>query len=311
MGLDYNSARIFALTLGRRAIDDIRRDGLRQLRNYVDMCAFLAKHPLAQRFFEYAQTALEQPDPPYFAMAQRLIDTVSENTLCTIGVNFGFGSMLYGSEKLAEYARRGEMVSWITFSTGEDPGLAADVEGGETMGSFLWSLYLKEPVSSALIELIEEHPQSIFQLVMEPECFTPSAVGKLSGMPNVMTAVCIRRPVMTPETIEAFRLLNAHHMLQAAFLWVDAAWGDRALEDAWLQELARYTTVCICSRKAGMDAETSDALRRQIWGCRLRAEDRLFLIDLQSDVNAISSHMPMQIPARVSSAVTPEIPLYL
>lgn len=310
MGLDYNSARIFALTLGRRAIDDIRRDGLRQLRSYVDMCAFLAKHPLAERFFDYAQTALAQPDPPYYDLTRRLIDTVSENTLCTIGVNFGFGSMLYGSEKLAQHARRGEMVSWITFSTGEDPELAADIEKGEAMGSFLWSLYLKEPVSSSLTELIEEHPQSIFQLVMEPECFIPAAMKSLSALPNVMTAVCLRKPAMTPEAIEAFRLLNAHHMLQAAFLWVDAAWGERALEDAWLRELARYTTVCICSRKTGMDAETSDTLRRQIWGHRLRAEDGLFLIDLQSDANAISSHMPMQIPARVSPALTPDLPLY-
>lgn len=125
MGLDYNSARIFALTLGRRAIDDVRRDGLRQLRNYVDMCAFLAKHPLAQTFFGYAQTVLEEPDTPYYALTQRLIDSVSEKTLCTLGVNFGFGAMLYGSEKLAEQARQGKVVSWVTFSASDDPELSA------------------------------------------------------------------------------------------------------------------------------------------------------------------------------------------
>ena len=108
MGLDYNSARIFALTLSQRAIDDVRRDGLRQLRNYVDMCAFLAKYPLARTFFAYAQTVLEEPDTPYYTLTKRLIDTVSEKTLCTVGVNFGFGSMLHGSKKLAEHAGQGK-----------------------------------------------------------------------------------------------------------------------------------------------------------------------------------------------------------
>lgn len=111
MGLDYNSSRIFALTLSRRAIDDVRRDGLRQLRNYVDLCAFLAKHPLARTFFSYAQMVLEEPDTPYYTLTKRLIDTVSENTLCTVGVNFGFVSMLHGSKKLAEYAGQGRHVS--------------------------------------------------------------------------------------------------------------------------------------------------------------------------------------------------------
>ena len=140
MGLDYNSSRIFALTLSRRAIDDVRRDGLRQLRNYVDLCAFLAKHPLARTFFSYAQMVLEEPDTPYYTLTKRLIDTVSENTLCTVGVNFGIVSMLHGSKKLAEYAGQGRHVSWLTFTTDADPELAASVESGENLGSFLWSI---------------------------------------------------------------------------------------------------------------------------------------------------------------------------
>ena len=43
MKTDLESARGFAITLGHRAVQDVRRDGFRQLRNYVDMCAILAK----------------------------------------------------------------------------------------------------------------------------------------------------------------------------------------------------------------------------------------------------------------------------
>lgn len=136
MSLDYNSMRIFALTLSHRAIDDIRRDGLRQLRNYVDMCAILAKHPLAQRFFEYAQTLFEEPEPPYYTLAQRLIGSVSEDTLCTLGVNFGFGSMLYGSEKLAENLKEGHPISWVTFRPVTIPALRPKLRQGNALAAF-------------------------------------------------------------------------------------------------------------------------------------------------------------------------------
>ena len=42
--MDYNSTRSFTMTLAHRAVGDIRRGGFRQLRNYVDMCATLAKN---------------------------------------------------------------------------------------------------------------------------------------------------------------------------------------------------------------------------------------------------------------------------
>ena len=49
--MDYNSTRSFTMTLAHRAVGDIRRGGFRQLRNYVDMCATLAKKPQQQDFF--------------------------------------------------------------------------------------------------------------------------------------------------------------------------------------------------------------------------------------------------------------------
>ncbi len=36
---DLENSRNFAMTLAHRAVRDVRRDGFRQLRNYVDMCA--------------------------------------------------------------------------------------------------------------------------------------------------------------------------------------------------------------------------------------------------------------------------------
>lgn len=48
--MDYKSSRGFAMTLAHRAVADIRRDGFRQLRNYVDMCQMLVQQPKIKRF---------------------------------------------------------------------------------------------------------------------------------------------------------------------------------------------------------------------------------------------------------------------
>ena len=72
--MDYNSTRSFTMTLAHRAVGDIRRGGFRQLRNYVDMCATLAKKQQQKDFFAYAQKALQR----------RTAATTALSTVCWI-----------------------------------------------------------------------------------------------------------------------------------------------------------------------------------------------------------------------------------
>ena len=94
--MDYNSTRSFTMTLAHRAVGDIRRGGFRQLRNYVDMCATLAKKQQQKDFFAYAQKALQRTDSCYYSLIHRLLDSVDEDRICTVGVNMGFGGLIYG-----------------------------------------------------------------------------------------------------------------------------------------------------------------------------------------------------------------------
>ena len=97
--MDYNSTRSFTMTLAHRAVGDIRRGGFRQLRNYVDMCATLAKKPQQKDFFAYAQKALQRTDSCYYSLIHRLLDLVDEDRICTVGVNMGFGGLIYGASE--------------------------------------------------------------------------------------------------------------------------------------------------------------------------------------------------------------------
>ena len=115
MSLDYNATRSFTMTLAHRAVGDIRRGGFRQLRNYVDMCATLAKNQQQKDFFAYAQKALQRTDSCYYSLIHRLLDSVDEDRICTVGVNMGFGGLIYGASELKKQADlEGQPIAWIT-----------------------------------------------------------------------------------------------------------------------------------------------------------------------------------------------------
>ena len=114
------------MTLAHRAVGDIRRGGFRQLRNYVDMCSSLAKRPQQKDFFAYAQKALQRTDSCYYSLVHNLLDTVDEDRLCTVGVNMGFGGLIYGASEMKKQADvDGKPFSWITAAHCGDPALPA------------------------------------------------------------------------------------------------------------------------------------------------------------------------------------------
>lgn len=122
--MDFKSSRGFALTLAHRAAEDIRRDGFRQLRNYVDLCETLVRQPKIKRFFAYAQKTLEQTDTLYYSLICHLVNQVNEDILCTWGINFLLGGLLFGGNRAKEQAERtGQPVSWLQVGVCADPEL--------------------------------------------------------------------------------------------------------------------------------------------------------------------------------------------
>ena len=85
---DLENSRSFAMTLAHRAVRDVRRDGFRQLRNYVDMCALLAQRPDLKRFFDHAQTVLQRTDSLYYKLINNLVAQVNEDAICTAAVSY-------------------------------------------------------------------------------------------------------------------------------------------------------------------------------------------------------------------------------
>ena len=211
--MDYNSTRSFTMTLAHRAVGDIRRGGFRQLRNYVDMCATLAKKPQQKDFFAYAQKALQRTDSCYYSMIHRLLDSVEEDRICTVGVNMGFGGLIYGASEMKKQADvDGKPIAWITAARCGDERLADMVPKAAKKGNFVWLLdaTANDPVQA--VSLAKANPQSAFGLLADPAALDDACVNALMACRNLVVMPLLQTPELTAEACRAARRLKAQKM---------------------------------------------------------------------------------------------------
>ncbi|MGN0983847.1 MAG: hypothetical protein ACI4OI_03295, partial [Gemmiger sp.] len=180
--MDYASTRSFTMTLAHRAVGDIRRDGFRQLRNYVDMCSALASRPRHRAFLAYAQKALERTDSCYYSLIQRLLDQVEENRICTVGVNLGFSALIYGAGRMKQQSEAdSRLFSWINAARCGDTALEQLVPRQAAAGSFAWVLDATQSDPRLAVPLAQANPHCVFGLLAVPEALTDDAMDALAA----------------------------------------------------------------------------------------------------------------------------------
>ena len=294
--MDYNSTRSFTMTLAHRAVGDIRRGGFRQLRNYVDMCATLAKKPQQKDFFAYAQKALQRTDSCYYSLIHRLLDSVDEDRICTVGVNMGFGGLIYGaSEQKKQADVDGKPIAWVTAARCGDERLTEIVPKAAKHGNYVWLLDALGTDPAQVVPLAKANPQSAFGLLAEPATLTEECVDALAACRNLVVMPLLQTPELTTEACRAARRLKAHKMFYALTVLVEDATADEVMQDDWLESIAQETLFCMCARKPGMSDETSHKLRRSIVDGRMETGKPVLLLDWDGDVKylneRISEHM--------------------
>ena len=289
MSLDYNATRSFTMTLAHRAVGDIRRGGFRQLRNYVDMCSSLANRPQQKDFFSYAQKALQRTDSCYYSLVHNLLDTVDEDRLCTVGVNMGFGGLIYGASEMKKQADvDGKPFSWITAAHCGNPALPALVAAAEKKGSFVWVLDATEGDPSEAASLAKAFPKCAFGVLAAPEALTPDRVAHLAECLNVVVLPLLQSPELTPDVCHAARALKAKQMLYMLTVLVDDTCAEEALQDDWMESVAQEARLCMYARRPGILPEKSEVLRRGIVAGRLETGKPVLLLDWDDDITYLN-----------------------
>jgi hypothetical protein len=290
--MDYNASRLFAMTLAHRAVGDMRRDGFRQLRNYVDMCEVLSNNPMQKTFFQRAQTVLEKTDSLYYSLIQRLIETTDEERSCTVGVNFGLGALVYGAGRLKQEAQETKKeVSWMTVSSENDTGLEQAVSEGEKHGSYVWALWAPHGISDRFIQLAALHPLGTFFLVVDPMVVTPEICQKIVPVLNLVPILLLEQLEITETALHAAELLHRNRMLYSFLVRLDNENAGRAMNAEWLDVLAQSTLFCVYCRKKGMDPKISNRLMKEIYRSRTASGAPLLLLDWENDTRVLNAHI--------------------
>ena len=283
--MDYSSTRSFTMTLAHRAVGDIRRGGFRQLRNYVDMCSTLAKKPQQKDFFAYAQKALQRTDSCYYSMIHNLLDSVDEDRICTVGVNMGFGGLIYGASEMKKQSDTdGKPFSWIYTARCGDPALDTLVPEAAQKGSFVWVLDATHSDPAAAAALALANPQCAFGLLVEPETLTPACIDTLSPCLNLAVLPLLHSPELTAEACLAARALKKHKMLYMLTVLAGEEDVDEILQPDWTESIAQESLFCMLARKPGMSAETSRRLRSGIVSGRMETGLPVLELDWDGDI---------------------------
>lgn len=292
MAMEYSSTRSFTLTLAYRAVGDIRRGGFRQLRNYVDMCATLAKKPQQKDFFACAQAALQRTDSCYYSMIHNLLDSVDDDRICTVGVNLGFGGLIYGASKMKVQADTDRKpFSWVQIAQCGDAALADLVPAAAKQGSYVWVLDAtrSDPADAAALALAT--PESVFGILAEPETLTGSCIEALLPCMNIVVLPLLHTPELTPEACLAARALKKHRMMYMLTIQAGEDEIDSILQPDWVESIAQESLFCMISRRGDVTPETSKQLRSGIVAGRLETGLPVLMLDWEGDIAYLNRHI--------------------
>lgn len=290
--MEYSSSRMFALTLAHRAVEDVKKDGFRQLRNYVDMCAVLANTPMQHSFFERAQEILVKTSSLYYSLISRLATSVDEDHLCTVGINLGLGGLVYGAGRQKLQAEKdGKPFSWVVTALSEDEGLEPAVTAAEAAGTYVWTLYAKSGLHGEICRLAKKHPMSVFFAVMEPADIDDACCARLQKVDNVVPVLHMAAPESTEEAFTAADRMRCARLFYGFLVEVDDDTVDVAMQAEWLDVLAQHVQICVYARKRGMAPAKAETLKENIYRSRTEPGVPLVLLDWDNDVEELNRHI--------------------
>lgn len=287
---DYIRSRGFALTLARRALDDLRRDQFRQLRNYVDLCQALAYRSRFNDFFSQAQQVLQRADSLYDALFQTLLDQVEGERLCTFGVNFGAGGIVYGAARLKEEIERtGRPGAWLNTANCASPGLEEAVCRAEEAGKYVWILYAQDEAAAARGRAIAgAHPFSAFVLVAPPAVFNAMPENSFDDCCNLNLGILLPGLALDEEARNAAQWMRARKLFFGFAMPVEESAVEQAVDPRWLRELSRWSPLCLYTRESGMSKQAAQRLREAVIAHRTQSAEPLLLLEWEGDLQAIN-----------------------
>jgi len=200
-----------------KAMDDMRSNIKRSLRNLIDLGLLFAQSEHQKWFFNTAQKVISIPRNPYYKLAARTIADVNIQTIKTIGLNLGYSSLAYGARKLKKRQEATALpLPWLLiFDVSESsPDFLQQTEivirEGRDMGIYSYIFCCHEPSNIiTLCAIAKRFHECLFVFKVFPDLITAQTAEVLSKLHNTMVSVQATDESFTDEScLKAFHILK-------------------------------------------------------------------------------------------------------
>jgi len=181
-----------------KGMEDMESNAGRSIRNLIDLGRMFAKAENQKWFFDMVKKVFSNPRNPYKLLATRILTDIDRDTVKTVGINFGYGSLVCGAGKLRKHQEllNTDLPWMLRFTRSRDAADAYAGAGyvvGESaemgIGSYVFCAYTPADVRTAC-DAAERYPDCVFFVEADLDAITPQTTRMLYPLRNV--AVCLR-----------------------------------------------------------------------------------------------------------------------
>lgn len=222
MELQYRLVRQAIDIAVSKAIDDMKSDAKRSLRNLIDLGLLFSKGENQKHFFNTAREVISNPKNAYHSLVARTIADVNNDTIKKTGINLGYGSLIYGANKLR---KRQELfddhLPWLLIfevydSSSEAFGqMKQFIAEGRELGIYSYVICLHKAKDVATVcEVAKCFDDCLFALSVSSVLISEHSAEVISDTYNMMVSVKVCDTDFCNKNDEnVFRMLKQNHCL--------------------------------------------------------------------------------------------------
>ncbi|MCD8095504.1 MAG: hypothetical protein LUE12_05185 [Ruminococcus sp.] len=183
-------------TTFKKALNDIRRDPKRSMRNLVDLGLNFAEGCNQREIFDITQHYLSNENSSYYRLAENIVKEIDDEKLITFGLNFGYNGCTSGAKLLREKeAQLGCHIPFmLSFTLGEEDSLTVEditsaIKQGMELGIYIYSVICFSDDYPQLLEMAAEFDECAFLFFINPIRLTREVISRTSELNNLVTSV--------------------------------------------------------------------------------------------------------------------------
>jgi len=205
-----------------KAIEDMRRDTKRSIRNLIDLGLLFSQSENQKWFFSTAKKVISDVRNPYNKLVSRMIANIDISTIKTVGINLGYSSLTYGANKLQKrQAAIDCSLPWVlifdalSYVPAFFDRTEAFIREGRELGIYSY-IFCPQRVKDidAICKIAGRFEECVFALKTPPELITSQSVEWIRKGHNIVVSVHVPDTDLNSEyCTRAFHILRDNRCL--------------------------------------------------------------------------------------------------